>query len=57
MKMKYLKISKVEGPLIILEGVKDAAYDEMVEIEVEGQSPKKGKVVQINRDKVIIQVF
>ncbi len=57
MKMKYLKISKVEGPLIILEGVRDAAYDEMVEIEVEGQSPKKGKVVQINRDKVIIQVF
>lgn len=57
MKMKYLKISKVEGPLIILEGVKDAAYDEMVEIEVEGHEPKSGKVVQINRDKVIIQVF
>lgn len=57
MKMKYLKISKVEGPLIILENVLDAAYDEMVEIEVEGQGVKKGKVVQIDRDKVIIQVF
>jgi len=56
-KLKYIKLSKIEGPLIILEGVRDASYDEMVEIEVEGQQTKKGKVVQIDRDKVIIQVF
>lgn len=57
MKIKYLKIKKIEGPLIILEGVKDASFDEMVEIEIEGREIRKGKVVQIDRDRVIIQVF
>ncbi len=57
MKIKYMRISDIEGPLIILEGVLDAAYDEMVELEVDGQGIRKGKVVQINKDKVIIQVY
>ncbi|SHI81749.1 V-type ATP synthase subunit B [Lutispora thermophila] len=57
MKIKYLNIKKIEGPLIILDGVKDASFDEMVEIEVEGQEVRKGKVVQIDRNRAIIQVF
>lgn len=57
MKLKYLKLDKIDGPLIVLSGVKKASYDEMVDIEVEGREHKKGKVVQINRDKVVIQVF
>lgn len=57
MKIKYLNIKKIEGPLIILDGVKDASFDEMVEIEVEGQEARKGKVVQIDKDRAIIQVF
>lgn len=57
MKLKYLKLDKVDGPLIVLSGVKKASYDEMVEIEVEGKEHKKGRVVQINKDKVVIQVF
>jgi Archaeal/vacuolar-type H+-ATPase subunit B len=55
-KSEYLLLDKVEGPLIVLSGVKDAAYDEIVEIEVNGKE-KKGKVVQVSEDKVIIQVF
>jgi len=57
MKIKYLNVKKIEGPLIIVDGVKDASFDEMVEIEVEGQGARKGKVVQIDRDKAIIQVY
>lgn len=57
MKLKYLKLDKVDGPLIVLSGVKEAAYDEMVDIEVDGKEHKKGRVIQINGDKVVIQVF
>lgn len=57
MRVKYLKLKKVEGPLIILGGVKEAVFGEVVDIEVEGQGHKKGKVVQIDGDRVIIQVF
>jgi V/A-type H+-transporting ATPase subunit B len=56
MKSEYLLLDRVEGPLIVLSGVKDAAYDEIVEINLDGKK-KKGKVVQLHEDKVIIQVF
>ncbi|KPU46252.1 V-type sodium ATPase subunit B [Oxobacter pfennigii] len=56
MKSEYLLLDKVEGPLIVLSGVKNAAYDEIVEINTNGKK-RKGKVVQLHDDKVIIQVF
>ncbi|HEY8804920.1 MAG TPA: V-type ATP synthase subunit B [Clostridium sp.] len=57
MKKEYLKLNKVQGPLIILSNVEDVAYDEIVDILVDGEDKKKGKVVQIYKDKAIIQVF
>ncbi len=57
MRVKYLKLQKVEGPLIVLSGVREAVFGEVVDIEVQDQGHKKGKVVQIDGDRVIIQVF
>jgi V/A-type H+/Na+-transporting ATPase subunit B len=57
MKKEYLILDKVQGPLIILSDVSDAAYDEIVDLIIDGKQRKKGKVVQIFRDKVIIQIF
>lgn len=57
MKVRYIKLEQVEGPLIVLQDVKEAAYDEIVEIEVPGRGMRMGKVVEISGDKVIIQVF
>ena len=57
MKKEYLMLNKVQGPLIILSNVKDVAYDEVVDILVDGKYKKKGKVVQIYKDKAIVQVF
>ncbi|MBU3145541.1 V-type ATP synthase subunit B [Clostridium sp. CF012] len=57
MKKEYLMLNKVQGPLIILSNVEDVAYDEIVDILVEGKYKKKGKVVQIYKDKAIVQVF
>ena len=55
---EFLLLDKIEGPLIFLSGVKDVAYDEMVDIYLNnGQTIKKGKVVLIHEDKVAIQVF
>ena len=57
MRKEYLVLDKVKGPLIILSGIKDAAYDEIVDIVVEGRQRKKGRVVQVYGDKVVIQIF
>jgi len=57
MKIKYLKLEKAEGPLIVMDEVQDAVYGELVNIELPGSIQRTGQVVQIDRGKVVIQVF
>jgi len=57
MSIEYLGLSEINGPLIVLEGVQDAAYDEIVELTVEGIHHKLGRIVEIYEDKAVIQVF
>lgn len=57
MKLRYLKLDKVKGPLIILDGVKEAMNEEEVRIFVGENDVRRGKVVLIDGEKVIIQVF
>ena len=37
MKKEYLMLNKIQGPLIILSNVEDVAYDEIVDIVVDGK--------------------
>ncbi len=57
MAIEYLGLSDINGPLIVLEGVKNASYEEVVEFVVEGKNRKKGRIVAVDEDKAIIQVF
>ncbi|MDF2474222.1 MAG: H+transporting two-sector ATPase alpha/beta subunit central region [Anaerocolumna sp.] len=57
MSIEYLGLSEINGPLIALEGVRDASYDEIVEFTVEGKKKKIGKIVEVYEDKAVIQVF
>ena len=57
MAVEYLGLSEINGPLIAIEGVKGAFYDEIVEFAVEGKTKKLGRIVEINEDKAVIQVF
>ena len=41
MQKKYLKLEKIEGPLIVLKGVDDVSYDEMADIKIEGEEHKR----------------
>lgn len=57
MSIEYLGLSEINGPLIVLEGVHDASYEEIVEITVEGNQKKLGRIVEVYEDKAVIQVF
>lgn len=57
MSIEYLGLSEINGPLIVLEGVQDAAFEEIVEITVENNQKKLGRIVEIYDDKAVIQVF
>ena len=45
------------GPLVVLEGVKNASYEEIVEFTVDGNEKKLGRIVAVYEDKAVIQVF
>ncbi|MFW5645677.1 MAG: V-type ATP synthase subunit B [Acetivibrio ethanolgignens] len=57
MSIEYLGLSEIRGPLIVLEGVRDASYEEIVEFTVEGTEKKMGRIVEVYEDKAVIQVF
>ena len=57
MAIEYLGLSAINGPMVVLEGVSGAAYDEIVEMVVDGNKKKLGRVIEVYEDKAIIQVF
>ncbi|MGE5613676.1 MAG: V-type ATP synthase subunit B, partial [Bacillota bacterium] len=57
MRKEYLKLNKVEGPLIVLSGVKDATYGEMVSIRINEDETRTGKIIKMEDTNVIVQVF
>ena len=57
MAIEYLGLSQVNGPLVVLEGVQNAAFDEIVEFTVNGTEKKLGRIIEAYEDKAVIQVF
>lgn len=57
MAIEYLGLSEINGPLVVLEGVKNASFDEIVEFRVEDGTRKLGRIVEIYEEKAVIQVF
>lgn len=59
MGIEYLGLSQIKGPLVAIEGIKGAAYDEIVELRVDDSDKTKkiGKIIEVYEDKAVIQVF
>ena len=57
MAIEYLGLSRINGPLAVLEGVRGAAYDEIVEMTVNGTEPRLGRIIEIYDDRAVIQVY
>lgn len=54
---EYKTIREVVGPLMLVEGVLGVKYDELVEICQDNGETRKGKVLEVNRDKALVQLF
>ncbi len=57
MSLQYKGLNEINGSLVVLDHVKDASYDEMVEIQVNDGTTRLGRVVQLEGEKVVVQVF
>jgi V/A-type H+-transporting ATPase subunit B len=54
---EYLTVTKVSGPLMIVEGISGVAYGEVVEIVTPGGETKRGQVLDAYEDRAIVQVY
>ncbi len=57
MGLQILGLSEVSGSLIAIDNAQDVANEEVVEIQVEGDSNRFGRVIKIEGSKAMIQVF
>ena len=57
MRKEYKTIREVVGPLMLVDGVEGVKYDELVEIEEAGGDVRVGKVLEVNGDKAMVQLF
>ncbi len=55
--VEYTTVSQVAGPLMIVEGIKDVAYNEVVKIRTADGEERTGQVLEAFMDKAIVQVF
>jgi len=54
---EYKTVSSISGPLILVESVDEARYGEIVEIEIGDGSIRHGQILQVEKDKVLVQIF
>lgn len=56
-KIAFKNLSKIAGPLIFVEGVRNAAYGEMVEIKMNDGEIRQGQVLDTRDGLAVVQVF
>ena len=56
MSLQYVGLNQINGPLVVLEGVKGVSYDEIATIRLADGTERIGRVVEMEGDKVVLQV-
>ena len=57
MMKEYRTIAEISGPLMVVRQVSGATFDELVEIELSDGSVRRGKVLEVNGDSAVVQLF
>jgi V/A-type H+-transporting ATPase subunit B len=54
---EYRTVREVVGPLMVVDGVEGIKYEELVEIELQTGEKRRGRVLEVNGDKAMVQLF
>ncbi len=54
---EYKTVVDIAGPLMLVEKVEGIKYGELTEIEMPGGEIRRGQVLEVDRDKALVQVF
>ncbi len=55
--LEYSKVAEIKGPLLVVDGVEKAAYDELVEIQEPGGGKRLARVLETGFGRAVVQVF
>lgn len=54
---EYRTIQEISGPLMMVKKVAGVTFDELVEIELPDGSVRRGKVLEVNGDTAVVQLY
>ena len=57
MSVQFVGLKEINGPLVVLDNIKGASYEEMVDLVLEDGTTRMGRIVHIEGERVVIQVF
>lgn len=57
MSVEYLGLNRINGPLVVIEGVKGIAFEELAEIKMDNGEKRYGRVIEVSEDRAVVQVF
>jgi V/A-type H+/Na+-transporting ATPase subunit B len=55
--LEHRGLTRVEGPIIILERTEDVGYGEMVEVYDRDRRQRSGRIIEVSQDAVAVQIF
>src|SRR5512146_2539510 len=55
--LQYVGATRIEGPLVVVERIRDVGYDETVEILDPSGRPRLGRVLDISETQAVVQVL
>jgi V/A-type H+-transporting ATPase subunit B len=53
----YQTVSQIAGPLMVVSGVSEVKYQELVEIYLPSGEIRQGQVLEVDEDRALVQVF
>ncbi len=55
--LDYIGVKEINGSLIVLDGVQGASFEEIVDIRLDDGSMRQGRIVQMEGERIVVQVF
>lgn len=55
--VQYMGVNEINGSLVVLDNVKDASFEELVELKLDNGTSRLGRIVEIEGERVVVQVF
>ncbi len=55
--LDYVGVKEINGSLIVIDDVQNPSYEEMVEIRLDNGIRRQGKIIQIEGNRCVIQVY